>query len=324
MWRIEHSILKLKPDWYGNVVKRTMYLALRYFPAVCAAASFASERKHYLNLTRRYETHEQLRDDQPVADLYMTGSDQLWGPVVDGSHDGAYCLSFTKDDDKRVAYAASFGRNSLTEQEQGHYKKWLSRFSAITVREVQAVELLKEIDVPAQQVLDPTLLLDGNEWLELMDAAPRKGKYILVYQLHSNPRLDAYAQKVAQAKGLPLYRVSPSLHQMTRPGKFVWLPKTKSFLSYLAGAECLITDSFHGTAFAINFGVPFVDVYSKNGTESRILSILKTLGLSDRILPEGDDVTLADKPIDYEKVHQIVAQKRQESIQLLQQMLDAK
>lgn len=321
LWQMERSILKRKPEWNGNLLKRLVYLTLRYIPAVIPAVAFEKERRHYLKLTQRYSSLKELIDGKPEADVYMSGSDQLWGPVVDGSHDSAYCLSFTDEADRRVAYAASFGASELPEEVQLHYRKWLSRYETITVREQQAVGILENIQISAHQVLDPTLLVTGNEWLEMMKVCPKKGKYILVYQLHSNPRLDAYAKKVAQEKKLPLYRVSVSLHQMSRAGRLIWMPKAKQFLSYLSGAECLITDSFHGTAFAINLGVPFVNVYSSNGTQSRITSILDSFGLSERILTDENDIALANRPVDYARVHAIIEQKRQASFQILEQML---
>ncbi len=85
-----------------------------------------------------------------------------------------------------------------------------------------AVTLLEEMELKcAGQVLDPTLLLDKEEWMHFIHKEIQ-GRYVLVYQIHNNPILDRYAMKFAKHVGLPLYRVSPSLHQIMRGGKFIF------------------------------------------------------------------------------------------------------
>ena len=143
----------------------------------------------------------------------------------------------------------------------------------------------------------------------------------MVYQLHNDKRLGEYAQKVAREKGLPLLRVSASLHQITRPGKFIWCPSIKNFLSYVKNAECMITDSFHGTAFAINFNTPFVEVLPNNNTGTRNMSILRLTGLSNRVLKD-DDIDLAMTTIDFSETNRILEKKREESIEILKHMLE--
>lgn len=321
IWEQEKSELRNKPNWNRNPLKRAAYLLLRQPPSIAAGLRFQAERKKYLNLTKNYTTQEELTDHKPTADIYMAGSDQLWGPVIDGSHDSVYCLSFTAERDKRVAYASSFGRSNLTESTLTNYRHWLERFAYVAVRERQTMHLLKKLGIPAEQVLDPTLLLTKEEWGQF--AAKRKTKpYVLVYQIHNNPRLDEYAKKVAKKKGLPLLRVSTSLHQLNRCGRLCWLPDVRTFVSYIKSADCLITDSFHGTAFAMNLNVPFVEVLTENGTQSRNTDLLDMVGLSERILRDDHDVLLAEKTIDYSATNQILAQKREESFEILKAMLD--
>ena len=172
------------------------------------------------------------------------------------------------------------------------------------------------------QVLDPTLLFDSNYWEKYCNPINTKGKYVLIYQLHNNKKLGEYAKKVAKAKGLPLIRISASFHQIIREGKMVWAPDLGEFLSYVKNAECMITDSFHGTAFAINFNTPFVEVLPNNNTGTRNVSILKLTGLSDRVLKDENDVALADKQIDFSYANKVLAEKRKESINVLKMMIE--
>lgn len=317
----EKTLLKRKPEWNDNPVKRMMYLAVRQPAGIAAGKYFEKAQKKYLHLSKRYTTWEQLDRDRPKADVYITGSDQVWGPVENGSYDSSYCLSFTEESDRRIAYAASFGHTDMTPELENYYKKWLSRYESIAVREDSAVEILRNMGIQAVQVLDPTLLLDASYWSRYTQPI-REGKYLLIYQLHNDRRLDEYAEKAAASTKLPLIRISASLHQISRKGKFVWLPETGQFLSYIKNAECLITDSFHGTAFAINFHTPFVEVLPDNNTGTRNMSILKMTGLTDRILTNVNDTALAERKIDYTEADRILADKRKESLGILRSMIE--
>lgn len=251
----------------------------------------------------------------------MTGSDQVWNKTANGKHDNNYALSFTADTDKRVSYAASFGTANLAESEKIEYKKLLSRYEFLSVREENAIRVINEMGLSAQQVIDPTLLLKAEDWDSLCEKIP-VGRYVLIYQIHNDKNLGKYASNVAKSKGLPLLRVSPSWHQMLREGRLIWLPTVRKFLSYIKNADCLITDSFHGTAFAINFNVPFVEVLPNNGTESRNLSLLKLAGLTDRVLNNYENFSLAEQPINFDSVNKIIDEERVKSINILRKMIE--
>ena len=138
----EKTLLARKPEWNRNPIKRAIYLALRQPESIASGKRFEVEQSKYLHLTRRYTSSEQLLKDKPIADVYVTGSDQVWGPVENGTYDSSYCLSFTDKADKRIAYAASFGRTEMTENIEAYFKKWLSRYRYIGVREDSAVSIL--------------------------------------------------------------------------------------------------------------------------------------------------------------------------------------
>ncbi|MDD6276802.1 MAG: polysaccharide pyruvyl transferase family protein [Clostridia bacterium] len=318
---IEKTILKSKPSWNSNPIKKFCYLAFRETESISAGKKFENQRKKLLNLTRTFSDFEQLCENPPEADVYMTGSDQVWGPVGSGILDEAYCLSFADKSKKKISYAASFGKSELTEENKDFFKSRLSDYHRIAVREDSAVKMLDSIGIDSTQVLDPTLLIEREQWSEYIGEKPNK-KYVLVYQLHNDPTLGKYAEQVAKKKGLPLIRVSASFHQITREGRFVYAPSVQKFLSYVKYADCMITDSFHGTAFAINFNVPFVEILPNNNTQSRNQSILKLTGLTDRILSDNTDYSLSDKPIDYERVNLILKKEREKSLSVLKSMIE--
>ena len=204
-WKSERTLIKKKTEWNNSPLKKLIYLALRSPESIIAGKRFSKERKKYLNLGKCYSSAKELKIDSPNADTYMTGSDQVWGPVMNGTYDDSYCLSFT--DKNKVAYASSFGHIDITKELEDYYKKWLSKYKFIAVREDSAVDILKGINIEAKQVLDPTLLLDKSYW-EKLSKPIKKQKYVLVYQLHNNKELDDYAKRVAEMKGLPLILLS--------------------------------------------------------------------------------------------------------------------
>ena len=149
-----------------------------------------------------------------------------------------------------------------------------------------------------------------------------KKEYVLIYEIHNNPRLDDYAKRFAAHVGLPLVRVSPTFHQLARGGRFVVCPEIGTFLSYIKNARYMLTDSFHGTAFAINFHTPFLEVLPNNKTGARNQSILQLTGLEDRIVTDFNDFSLADRQIDYAKVNEIMHRERERSMEKLAELCE--
>lgn len=311
---------------FGNPLKKLAYIAIRYPIEKFAQVRFDRMRKKYLKMTSRCSSHVDLK--KISADAFITGSDQVWGPMMNGVYDSAYFLQFVGKDSRKLAYAASFGKTKFDESTVVAYKKMLSEYDKIAVREKSAVSLLEEwgLNNCLGQVLDPTLLLDKNQWTNLLikknDFDKYKDlKYILVYQIHNDPKLSGYAKRLAKHTGMELLRVNPMLHQALRGGKFICSPDLSEFLSLIANASCIVTDSFHGTCFSINFGKQFIEILPNNATGTRNQSILELTGLSDRILCDFNDYSLVDKVIDYGKVNELLEAERRKSLEVIRSMI---
>lgn len=126
-------------------------------------------------MTSLYSSSDDLKKNPPCADIYVTGSDQVWGPVENGEYDDSYCLAFTNA--KKIAYAGSFGRADFNDELKLYYKEMLSKYEHITVRESSAIELLNTIGIKSKQVIDPTLLLEPSYWNELTSPIKEKDIY---------------------------------------------------------------------------------------------------------------------------------------------------
>lgn len=316
------SALHMNTHWNSNPIKKVAYLMMRYPSERISEIRFAHIRKSYLHLTRRYHSIAELQDLD--ADVMMTGSDQVWNPAT--GFDPAYFLSFADDSCKKVSYAASFGSHDIPADMAEEYSRLLSRYTHITVREKRATEILKQLGINCEgEVLDPSLLLDADAWQRYINGSHDKhpsGRYVLTYQIHSDATFNQYAQQVARRLGMPLYRLSPSLHQISRGGRFIWLPSIGKFLSCFKHAAMVVTDSFHGTAFSINFNTPFVEYITNKPTASRNLNILQITGLQARIASSADDFTPIDTAIDFTYANNAIASRRRESIELLKHIIE--
>lgn len=321
--RVAFTQLKNKKEWNNNPIKKLVYLALREPENILMYTKFDAMRKKYLVMGPHCSDEDELKRlyQNAKEDVFLTGSDQVWGPISTGVYDSAYFLTFAPKGSRKLAFASSFGKSTFNEKELAEYKKYLADYKAIAARENTAVDLIRQMGICAEHVLDPTLLLSKDEWSQYITPLKKPEKYILIYQIHNNPKLDKYAEEFAQYAKLPLLRVSPLLHQIIRSGKLVYLPDIGEFLDLIKTATYMITDSFHGTAFAINFNVQFIEVLPSSGTSSRNQSILQLIGLDSRIVKDYRDYHYLDEMIDYCDVNCRLQREQIKSYDILKTML---
>lgn len=271
--------------------------------------------KYIKTTKKRYYSFRELQDDIPKADIYCTGSDQMWNSEWNNGIERAFYLDFLPDEEPRFALSSSFGRDEIKDkEEEEEIAKMLKKYRAISVRESSGINILNKIGIEnVEQVLDPTLLLDKNMWkkiLENKELEKKEEKYILVYQLNmKNKEFDNYVKKLSKKKKVPVIRVSINNYQRFKYGKLIDTPSVLDFLDYFINAEYIITDSFHGTAFSINLNKKFICVFPKKFS-ARLQSILELTGLEDRKLKSIDDLNQIDNKIDYDKVNEILNRER--------------
>lgn len=278
------------------------------------AAPLNAFRRDYLALTKRhYYSYQELVDNPPQADIYCTGSDQVWNSTWNNGFDPAFFLGFAPDGSKKIAYAASIGKSSLEDWEREPMRVALSEYSHISVREAEAAELLDSIGIPgAVPVIDPTLMLDKDGWSRLASGEVPSVPYLLVYQLNRSHEFDACVQRLSKKTGLPAYRIAYGSHERRRGERMIVAPAVGRFAQLFLHAEVVVTDSFHGTAFSLNLGKRFVSI-SPGRFSGRIVNVLEMTGESDRYLKDCRDVGIVDEPIDWPRVQGLLEAKRQEA-----------
>lgn len=315
------DVLVKKTKWNKNWALRTIYKLIQSPKFRMMGKHFEKLRNGVINTTKVYHGLDELRQDKPTADIYMTGSDQVWGPIGDDIYDPAYFLDFTDPEDICVSYAASFGKTNFTKKILTDFQKQLKKYDELTVREKSAVDIIKKLKFQnVEQVLDPTLLHDSSYWSKMIrDEMPKD--YILIYQLHNNAQMMEYAYNLAKKTGLQLITMSSTAQHLAHRGStHVFMPTLSEWLGYIKNARFMITDSFHGTAFAINFNTQFVNVLPE-GTATRNQSILELTGLQNRVVTNYEDFSPFENQIDYNSVNNVIQEKRKESLEILEKML---
>lgn len=227
-------------------------------------------------------------------DAIVVGSDQIWRPKYYGKIENAY-LSFAKNwNIKRIAYAASFGTDDweYTPRQTKVCAKLLKMFDAVSVRESSAVNLCKErFGVDAQHVLDPTMLLDKEDYIRLIEAAntPKSKGTLLNYILDETPEKRTLIEQIAKDKGLVPFRVNSRVENHNAPLEERIQPPVEQWLRGFYDAEFVVTDSFHACVFSILFGKPFVVVGNKERGMARFESLLEMFGLENRLICSVED-----------------------------------
>lgn len=262
----------------------------------------AKETKKFINKrinprSRHCYTTEELKSEayQLKLDAIIVGSDQVWRPDYSPCQPN-YFLDFLDDSQniKRISYAASFGgdhwnwNKDLTAQ----CAKLLQKFDAVSVRENSGIGFCKEhFHVDAVQVLDPTLLLDKEDYISLVGATERKRGNLFCYVLDRSNEKRNIISEICQKTGMQSFETMPELddrvYNLYGDIEKAVFPPVEDWLSAFMEAEMVITDSFHGTVFSIIFNKPFWVIGNEGRGMARFKSLLSLFGLEDRLISKN-------------------------------------
>lgn len=253
----------------------------------------------YITLTKpRTKKFERKTVKKYAFEALVVGSDQVWRPKYNYNVTDCF-LKFAKGLPlKRVAYAASFGTDDweFTERQTAECAQLAKQFERISVREKSGVALCKvHFGIEAAHVLDPTLLLHTDDYMKLCMNIPRRNPFVFAYILDESDEKRNQIEEFAKHKGFDYFikNAEPSANMNDT---------VEEWLSYFRDAAFVITDSFHGVAFSINFNKDFyVFVNAKRG-KSRFDSLLEQLGLEGRTIAEN--IPKQMNSIDWEYVNQ--------------------
>lgn len=287
----------------------------------------------HIHFTREFSSTRDLYhfQDKSQYDGFVVGSDQTWRPCLSPDLYHMFCDFLPASSHKlRIAYAASFGvdTNEFSDVQLGICKPLIKKFQAISVREESGVKLCKDMfGVEAKHVLDPTMLLNKEDYLELIkDYRPQNEHVDLMqYMFFFNHEENAIIAKTSSLLNMKPVNLMTKyfLNQVQDKSQLPdaqFLP-VEEWISAYSRAKFVLTDSFHGTVFCIIFNVPFLCVSPV--AIARFKSLLKVYGLEDRLVMKESEVTkdLLEKPIDWEKVNSVREVLKKQSLDFLKKSL---
>ena len=256
-------------------------------------------------------------------DYFIAGSDQIWNPIFECNSDREF-LVFTTDE-KKIAYAASIGLDALPNNEIDRYRRYISAFKAVSVREKSAANIIENLGCPRPKVvLDPTMLLSVEDWKVVIKKSKLKinERYVVSYFLGiRTAEFDSYIHNQAKEMGVKLIDI------MGLPSNIKNRIGPAEFISLLYHSEKVFTDSFHGTVFSVLFHKPFI-VFERPYEEgygkmsSRLDTLLETFNLNEHRVNSKEKLDIIKPEYDYLKVDNILKEKRKESIDFLKEALN--
>lgn len=309
--------------------RRKIYKEIRYYKHLRNINNKKNELRQFrqfvsenINLSPvHYSTYEELKRNPPKADAYIVGSDQVWNLKLSNPATAAWYLQFGDKNTVRISYAASIGREIETNEIKRFYE-YLSDFNAISVREKSALNLCHNIGLnQCQLVLDPTLLLILHDYEKFVDKqVSYKVPYLFLYYLNitSSEELNwPQLEHFVTSENLILRSVASSGYYPAQdliPGhdnEYLTIPE---WLTAIYHSKYVVSTSFHGIVFSIIMHKPFAAILLNNqykGGNSRIISLLETLNLTNRIFNDNNSFeSILNTPIDWEYVDNQLSNER--------------
>lgn len=278
-----------------------------------------------LNLSSKlYNSIDELYDNPPDYDLYCAGSDQIWNPNYKRGDPVFFC-DFAAPEKPIVSYSSSFGVSTIPEQYEIEYKKYLTRFLAISVREQSGIDIVRRLaGKDAKLVVDPTLLLRAEQWLEIAPKHNFPDPYILCYGWpYPNVYLEQMAMHIQKKTGFRIvYLFGRPWHRFNKKIKHIFDVGPLEFLNWINNAKLVLTISFHGTIFSANFRTPFYSIYPNEEKGTRQLNILDCLDLCSRAIKYGSEFPSTDfLEVDFDNAHSKLNKMRKDSCDYIKRML---
>ena len=261
----------------------------------------------------------EVMEDENISG-FVCGSDTIFCMDEFGFDNGFYA-NYDCMRKKSVSYAASFGDPTFTEEKYRRLNELIPNFLSFGLRENLMLPYIKDHTiVPVQRVVDPTLLHTSEKYDTL--ACPErleKEKYLLYYSRRYSPVMEMYAEKIAKEHDWKIVDISLRAMNAEKGHRMFYEAGVEEFLSLIKHAEYIVTNSFHGMIFSVQYRKPFV-IFSREQCNNKIDEILDLFGLKDHMLVTGDEVF--DDDIDYEKVHSRITKARENSIAFLKKELE--
>lgn len=263
-----------------------------------------------------YKTNAELYSNPPKADVYISGSDQVWNPVA--MHEDLF-LTYAPTGSKKISYAASMGKEKIPAENRECFAELISEYSAVSVREDTVAEIVKEFtSAKIHQNIDPVFLKSKVEWQKLEKPYNKLKfqKFILVYAIEWNTAFNELLADLKKNSGLPVVSINIGNIKKICADKVIYDASPSEFLYLLNKAQCVVATSFHGIAMSIVYNKPFLALAGRN-MPTRIQSLMRHFGM---------DVSksLGYTADDYERINEIILKDQKEAEEYLRNAIESR
>lgn len=268
----------MNPFDYSRNLKVLLSLSLRNIKRRKQNQLFKEFQRNELGLGSGIYTTDALLFAMNSYDVVSVGSDQVWNTNITGDIRSYFLDKCMKT--KKISYAASFGTDDINEYQKKAIKKCLPLFSKVSVRESQAINILKENGIEAELVCDPVFLLSKEEWIRFErrpNSITNTKRFILLYGLSRNENLEREAVSYAEAENIPMHVIHPTAQKLSDKGIQLLDIGPREFVWLIHNAEKVYSNSFHATAFSVLYGKKLIYDAVK-GLGSRVASLFESLG----------------------------------------------
>lgn len=322
-WKMKLGKMKVERE-----KKRNPVFAANWTTRDMAFNKFANESFH---LSPYCKNRDELKAMAQGYSAFIVGSDQLWR--TDSVEHGYYTLEWVPDPIRKIAYSTSIGVKEVPWFQVKKNQRFMNRFDYIALREQSACDLVYKLTGrKVEVVLDPTLLFNGERWMDIQQFEPLiAGKYIFCYLLGNNPWQRERIKRVKAETGLKIVALQhldeyiPSDEGFADEAPYNVGPR--EFLNYIRNAEYVFTDSFHCSVFSILYKKPFFTFSrfsetAKQSTNTRIDNLMSLTGLSERRVNTQTDINaILNTQSDYAEVDRRLLSLRQFSMEYLHNAL---
>lgn len=299
----------------GGVIHRLVRRLYCILHGINVMEKHFEEFHECMPLTKRYFSYKDYINNPEVFDIHLVGSDQVWN-LQDG-YDNVrfFFLDYIPSESRKISYASSFGTTNII-KDVDKVKSSLQSFESISVREDCAKKLvLSLINRNISQVLDPTLLLDRNVWDKVIPDKPIvKGRYIFFYGVNDDSFTWNVLKKAKRLLGAKIVGYPGPFPPKYPFDKYIYDGGPLQFVNLVKYASLVVTSSYHGLAFSINYEKKVVLVKYGQRME-RLESLVRLLGMESCLINNEEELeNILNNNAVFAKVCSVLKQERELSL----------
>lgn len=278
-----------------KVIRFDVFYLLKELLNFSRNKKFRSFWKTYFHLSKSYSTADSIKQKKLPYDLLVTGSDQVWNPRYT-KFDSVFMCDFSDNNVSRISFGPAIGQKKIEPALGKMLQTYVGNYKYISIRDKSVEEELRTLlNKDVSVVCDPTLLLNSKQWNTLANKSRFSTKqgyillYILRYSFDPYPDVVSFINNIRDDLKLPVITLyANKIVDIKNDYREIKNADCYDFLALIKNAECIITTSFHGTCFSINYRKPFYSIVDDTTKDSRIHDLLDSCGLENRMIKLKD------------------------------------